>query len=56
MIPGGKDLQKNKAAKFDQIKITLKYKENGQPKISSLKELVNLVVEFMLIKMKLSQF
>jgi len=37
VIPGGKDLQKNKAAKFDQIKITLKYKENGQPKISSLK-------------------
>lgn len=39
VIPGGKDWQKNKSAKFDQIKLTLKYKEDGQPKISSLKRI-----------------
>lgn len=39
IIPGGKDLKKNKAAKFDQIRIVLKYEKDGQPKISSLKRI-----------------
>ncbi len=39
IIPGGKDLQKNKAAKFDQIKIVLKYDKDGQSKISFLKKI-----------------
>ena len=39
IIPGGKDLKKNKASKFDQIKIILKYGENDKPRLTSLKRI-----------------
>lgn len=43
IIKAGSDIQenikKNKAAAFDQIKLTLKYDENGRPVISSLKRI-----------------
>lgn len=39
IVEGGKDLQKNKSAKFDQIKIVLKYEKDGQPRISLLKRI-----------------
>lgn len=37
IVSGGEDLKKNKASKFDQIKIVLKYGEDGQPKVTLLK-------------------
>ncbi len=39
IVEGGKDLQKNKASKFDQIRIVLRYEKDGQPRISSLKRI-----------------
>ncbi len=39
VVPGGQELQKNKTSKFDQIKIDLKYDQNGKPRISSLKRI-----------------
>jgi small subunit ribosomal protein S8 len=36
IISTGQDLQKNKTSKFDQIKINLKYNEDGSPRIKSL--------------------
>jgi small subunit ribosomal protein S8 len=36
IISAGQDLQKNKTSKFDQIKINLKYNEDGSPRIKSL--------------------
>jgi small subunit ribosomal protein S8 len=39
VISGGEELKKNKTSKFDQIKIVLKYDQDGQPKIKSLKRI-----------------
>ena len=39
IISGGEDLKKNKASKFDQIKIILKYGEDGKPRVSLLKRI-----------------
>jgi len=39
IVEGGKELQKNKTSKFDQIKIVLKYEKDGQPRISLLKRI-----------------
>ena len=39
IVEADKSLQKNKTAKFDQIKIVLKYEKDGQPRISSLKRI-----------------
>jgi small subunit ribosomal protein S8 len=39
VIPGGKELKKNKTSKFDQIKIDLSYRNDGRPRISSLKRI-----------------
>ncbi len=38
IISGGEDLKKNKASKFDQIKIVLKY-EDGKPRVTLLKRI-----------------
>jgi small subunit ribosomal protein S8 len=39
IISGGEDLKKNKAFKFDQIKIVLKYGEDGKSKVTLLKRI-----------------
>ncbi len=39
IVSAGQDLQKNKTAKFDQIRIVLKYEANGQPRVSLLKRI-----------------
>ncbi len=39
VVSGGEDLKKNKTSKFDQIKIVLKYDQDGQAKIKSLKRI-----------------
>lgn len=39
IVEADKGLQKNKSAKFDQIKIVLKYNKDGQARISSLKRI-----------------
>ncbi len=39
IVEADKSLQKNKTAKFDQIKIVLKYNKDGQSRISSLKRI-----------------
>lgn len=39
IVEADKSLQKNKAAKFDQIKIILKYDRDGKPKVSLLKKI-----------------
>lgn len=36
VISAGQELQKNKTSKFDQIKISLKYNEDGSSRIKSL--------------------
>lgn len=37
VFKAGDDLKKNKASKFDQIKLTLKYNQDGKSRINSLK-------------------
>ena len=39
IVEAGKELTKNKASKFDQIKLVLKYEKDGQPKVKSLKRI-----------------
>lgn len=39
LVSGGDDLKKNQSAKFDQIRIVLRYDDQGQPRISSLKRI-----------------
>jgi small subunit ribosomal protein S8 len=39
IIPGGQELQKNKTSKFDQIRLVLKYNQEGKGAISSLKRI-----------------
>jgi small subunit ribosomal protein S8 len=39
IVSAGQDLQKNKTSKFDQIRIVLKYDNNGQPRVSLLKRI-----------------
>jgi len=39
ILEADKSLQKNKTAKFDQIKIVLRYDKAGQPRITSLKRI-----------------
>ena len=36
IIPGGQELQKNKASKFDQIRIVLRYEKDGSSRIKFL--------------------
>lgn len=39
VIPGGKELKKNKTSKFDQIRLVLKYDKDGNSRVSSLKRI-----------------